>query len=136
MKFGKMRLVVAAIVVALTLGSVQTAFASSTVHYTFSENVPPTGFVHSSVKNVNAGVVFKTDLQACYASDGSSQGTKGVYFRAYNNSNNGVIQNTSGVKAGSGVHTLINSVTYTRDVYIGLQAMGTSYVTAAGYWYY
>lgn len=127
---------IGAFVLLAMIGTAQAALAT-TAHYTFYKNVPRYGFVNSSNKTLPNNISFRTRLDKCTANDGSGQGQYGVYYRAYLASNNTVIKNTPDVRPGSGYHTLINSVsTGSRVVYIGLQAEGTSAVTAEGYWYY
>lgn len=120
----------------MVLGTAQVALATSQ-YYNFNQNVPRFGFVYSSDKTLPNNTAFKTRLDSCTANDGSGQGQYGVYFRAINRANNTTIKNTPDVRPGSGTHTLINAIsTGSRTVYIGLQAEGTSPVTAKGYWYY
>lgn len=131
----KKRMVAIVLLVAIaTLGTAQAALAS-TVHYRFYRNVPNYGWVYSSNKSLLAGVSFRTRLDSCIANNGSSQGSLGVLMKPMNASNNTPIGTYTKVLPGQ-YKTLISATTSNRTVYIGLQAVGTQYVTADGYWYY
>ncbi len=122
-----------ALAIVMVLGSSQAAFATSQ-YYHFHNNVPRTGWLSSSYKTLPANTNFTTTLNSCVATNGSSEGSKGVLMKPVRS--NGTQYSYKTVLPGEARKLLLGSVGYSRSIRIDLQAVGTSAVDCTGYWYF
>ncbi|MBE0448550.1 MAG: hypothetical protein IBX64_10720 [Actinobacteria bacterium] len=130
------RLVIVTVLASMAMLGAAQAASATTQYYNFDKNVPTTGWVYSSTKTLPAGINFDARLDYCSSNDGSSQGSLGVLFKPVNASNLTALAPYTKLLPGSARTTLLQKASYTRSIKIGLQAVGTQYVTARGYWFY
>lgn len=128
----KRAVTIVVLVLVLFFTFVVSAFATNQ-SYTFSNNVPNTGWLKSSDKTLPKNVKFTTDLNSCTASN-QTQANKGVLMKPVLSDGTAYAYKT--VLPGANKLLLVGSTASARTLHIELQAVGTVYVTAKGWWYF